>query len=97
MNLPKSIIIIGRRWFQRTNGNTYHTAEIIIDGETVHKTPFAYGYGDQYTQSAFEWLVKSGTIPAPEHPSECHWRHIRDILGIAYSYQAIDVPRKKDL
>ena len=94
--LPKSIAIIGRRWFQRTYGNTYHTTEIIVDGETVHVTPRQYGYGDAYTDTAFAWLISSGLIPQP--PSrESHFSWIRDQLGIAYSYRAIDVERQKDL
>jgi len=38
----KSITVIGRRWFERINGNTYHSAEIIIDGTFVHKIQFAF-------------------------------------------------------
>jgi len=95
--LPQSIVIIGRRWFRRGPGTTYHTSEIVVDGVTVHKTPREYGYGDQYADTAFRWLLAQGIIPAPEHAHECHWRHIRDNLGIAYSYRAIDVPREKDL
>lgn len=96
-SLPASISIIGRRWFQRGPGNTYHTAEIVVDGVTVHKTPREYGYGDQYADTAFRWLIEQGIVPAPDHPDECHWRHIRDDLKIPYSYRAIDVSRQKDL
>lgn len=94
--LPQSITVIGRRWFQRGPGNTYHTAEIIVDGQTVHKTPRQYGYGEQYAYTAWEWLQAQGVIPKASDKN-CHFRHIRDDLGIPYSYQAIDVPRKKDL
>jgi len=95
--LPKSIAIVGRRWFQRTYGNTYHTAEIIVDGVTVHKTPREYGYGDQYADTAFSWLKANGIVPEPEHAHESHWRHMRDELGIAYTYRAVDVSRQADL
>lgn len=93
----ESITIIGRRWFRRGPGTTYHTAEIVLNGETVHKTPKQYGYGDQYADTAFRWLLSQGIIPPPEHPYESHWRHIRDNLGIPYSYRAIDVARERDL
>jgi hypothetical protein len=93
--LPQSITVIGRRWFQRTYGNTYHTAEIIVDGETVHTTPREYGYGDQYTDTALRWMVENGIIPA-KGEYESHWRHIQG-LGIIYTYSAVDVGRKKDL
>jgi hypothetical protein len=42
----KSLHIEGRRWFQRTAGNTYHTVRIFIDGECVHTSDRTYGYGD---------------------------------------------------
>lgn len=97
IKLPQSIAIIGRRWFRRSAGNTYCTAEIIIDGVTVHTTERTNGYGDYYTQAAFEWLKDNEIIPYPEESTECHWRYIRDILKINYSYRAIDVERQKDL
>lgn len=99
--LPRSITIIGRRWFQRTYGNTYHTASIIIDGETVHKTPKQYGYGSSYEDSAAEWLDQSGLVPPrPQHANgsrEPAWSFYRDKLGIAWTSQAIDVSRERDL
>lgn len=91
----RTLEIIGRRWFQRTYGNTYHTAEIIIDGDLVHKTPKAYGYGDQYVQSAAEWLVRKGYL-SPLWAGKPLWQ-IRDDLGIKYRAQAIDVSRERDL
>ena len=44
----KSITILGRKWWDKQNGNTYNTAQIMVNGETVGKTPFQYGYGDHY-------------------------------------------------
>ena len=90
----KSLEIIGRRWFQRTHGNTYHTAEIVLDGKTVHKTPKEYGYGEQYVASARDWLVENGYLPK-RWLIEQLW-HLRD-NGIQYSAHAIDVKRERDL
>lgn len=96
--LPKSITVIGRRWFQRTYGNTYHTSEIIVDGKTVHKTPREYGYGDQYAYTAWDWLIANGFVPEPEDKGRTtHWQQMRDELGIAYTYRALDVERQRDL
>lgn len=99
--LPKSIVILGNRWFDRVNGNTYNTAEIIVDGVTVHKTLRQYGYGDHYLTLAEEWLDSSGIVPArPKHANGSHtpgWQCWRDDLGIAYTYRASDVQRKRDL
>ena len=101
IKLPVSILILGRRWFDRRYGNTYNTAQIIIDGNTVHSTPIQYGYGDHYATIASEWLDASGLVPP--RPADKHgyapagWQFWRDDLKINYSYQAIDVQRKKDL
>lgn len=48
-----SVIIEGRRWFERTNGNTYHSSTVYVNNEQVGRVDFAYGYGDMYIQSAF--------------------------------------------
>jgi len=90
----KSLEIYGRRWFQRTYGNTYHTAEIIIDDKLVHKTPKQYGYGEGYVQSAREWLVKNGYLSPIWAGRPLHY--LRD-YGVQYSVHAEDVPRQRDL
>ena len=68
---PKSITVIGRRWFHRGPGNTYFSAQVYVNGDHVHTIPYEYGYGDQYLQSAFEWLEKNDHIE-PEHYPESH-------------------------
>jgi hypothetical protein len=93
--LPKSITIIGRRWFDRRYGNTYYSAQIIVDGEPIEGIAYAYGYGDQYAHEAMEKLEAQGIIPKRE-PGEPFWALARR-LGIAFHYSASDVQRKKDL
>ena len=53
----KNYVIIGGKWFDRVNGNTYHTTKIIDteSGETFY-TRFQYGYGSQYKSSAAEYI-----------------------------------------
>jgi hypothetical protein len=57
------IEIYGRRWFQRTYGNTYHSVRAVVDGKQVGYCPFAYGYGDQYLQTAHALLQEAGVYP----------------------------------
>jgi hypothetical protein len=90
----KTLEVRGKRWFARGAGNTYHTAQIVIDGKTVHKTPRAYGYGEQYVQSATEWLVANGHL-SPIWQKRPLWQ-LRD-YGVHYEAGAEDVPRQKDL
>jgi|GEM_PF-3277750 len=95
----KSITIIGRRWRDRVNGNSYNTAEIIVNGKLVHKVPFGYGYGDQYETRAVEWLIENGYIKAKKYPSGGYptlWRLAED-HGFQKESRVIDVPRKRDL
>lgn len=100
-NPPKSSInVIGRRWFRRGPGNTYHTAEIIVDGVTVHKTPRAYGYGSQYEDSAAQWLEANGYITRKAYANGGHeplWQVVRERMGLNWQSTAIDVPRERDL
>ena len=58
----ESIMVVGRRWFEKTNGNTYHTAEIYINNEFINKIDLTYGYGDQYYWSAWQWLLKNNYV-----------------------------------
>jgi hypothetical protein len=83
----KALTIIGRRWFDRTYGNTYHTAEIIINGETIHKTPMEYGYESQYVTTATKWLTDNKYLKLPEYTPI--WSYCSD-KGIAYTAIPID-------
>ena len=92
--------IEGRRWFQRTYGNTYHSVRIFRDGEQIAYLPMAYGYGEGFLQTAWEWLAKNGYPElAEEHANgslkNYGTQYLREILNGTYS--VIDVQRQKDL
>lgn len=92
---PRSIVVIGRRHTDRA-GNTYHTAEIIVDGATLVKTDRAYGYGDHYLQvTAADWLQSKGIVTRERYSNGAHeplWQACkRD--GITLNYQAFDVAK----
>ncbi len=97
----RSIVVIGRKWFERVNGNTYFSAEIIIDGVRVHFIPFAYGYDSEYEHFAWAWIDDSGLLGdngrrAQHGHVEDPWRYCKR-EGIAYHPTAIQVGRKMDL
>ena len=98
--MTQVIHIHGRRWFERTNGNTYHTCDIWIDGEHVHKIPKQYGYGSQYEQSARDWLRDNGHLPGIEDqagtPGESLWRYC-ERHSIKLVNEVDDVSRRRDL
>jgi hypothetical protein len=88
-----TITIIGRRWFEKINGNTYHSCEVYVNGEFVNRVPFTYGYDSQYTQTAREILEKVYTLPIDKN--EALWR-IKD-HGVKLVDSVTDVNRKHDL
>jgi hypothetical protein len=87
-----SLHIEGRRWFQHGPGNTYHSVRIYRDGHQIAFLPFAYGYGDQFLQTALDYLKAQGLAPAG---AEYGTRYLREDLQASYS--VIDVARKGDL
>lgn len=92
---PRVIHIHGRRWFGRTNGSTYHTVEIWIDGEHVYKSNITYGYDNYYEQTAEEWLRNNGQIRG-FRKDETVWQYCEN-RGIKYVNEVDDVTRRKDL
>jgi hypothetical protein len=57
------ITIAARRWFDRRYGNTYHSVSVWVDGEHIGRVDMAYGYGEQYLQSAHDLLMAKGFYP----------------------------------
>ncbi len=57
----KTLDIHGKEWFDRINGNSYHSVRVIINyGTPTQKTlvgSFRYGYGNSYEQTAGELLA----------------------------------------
>lgn len=87
-----TFFILGRRWFQRTNRNTYHSVEIWINNEFSGRIPFAYGYGEQYIQTGLTWLQDEGYIPKDRDV----WQWFRENRHRC-SHAVAEVQRKKDL
>ena len=89
----KSITLLGKRWFQKSYGNTYHTVEVVVDGKTVFYSPETYGYDSQYEQTAKEWLESSGLAKGITYPIRI-WAEEN---GIEYTSRVSDVSRERDL
>ena len=96
----RRVTIIGRKWFDRLNGNTYFTAEILVNGIHVHSMPYEYGYDSQYEHSSMDWLRKSGLIPAFKQYAnggyEAVWQW-KEREGIDFYSIASYVATKKEL
>ena len=85
---PLKIEIVGRRWFQKSYGNTYHSVVVYINGGEGHTVPFAYGYGDGYIQTG---LDKAEEVLGRKL---ARWWGDRNFV---LETSVIDVKRKKDL
>ncbi len=86
-----SLHIEARRWFQRSYGNTYHTVRIWRGEREGVTLPMAYGYGEQWLQTALDWLALHGEA----EPGRYGTLYLREALGGTYS--VTDVPRQRDL
>jgi hypothetical protein len=84
--------IEGRRWFQKTYGNTYHSVRIFQGNHLLVCLPYQYGYGDCFLQTALDWLKANNHVC---DDAEYGTRYLREELHSTYS--VIDVARQKDL
>ena len=92
---PRQVHVSGRRWHRPRIGGVYHTAEIYVDGRRVGMVGPAYGYGEQYEETATKWLEDQGIIqPRPEGEPPWSWY---EKLGIDYTRTVYDVKRQRDL
>ena len=85
----KTLEVIGKRWFQRSYGNTYHTATIIVNGEEL-KSDIKYGYGTAYLQTAADTLRENGYDVPVDNGKAYH-------MMCKYKHSVEDVKRMKDL
>ena len=63
--MAKRILFICKavKWWDKVNGNTYHSCRItrVRDGATLC-AEFQYGYGDQYRQTAVDAMLAAGWL-----------------------------------
>jgi len=87
-------VVLGFKWFDKVNGNTYHAVKIIkvsdVENVIIFESGLTYGYGDQYRHTAYDWLVKNGYVQEVD-------RNDHDLNRNRFIYVVQDVQRKKDL
>lgn len=100
----KTVMFIARKWFDKINGNTYHSVEIYIDGQFIAKEPFAYGYGEQYKSTGLELLQKHGLLPDSNFNKQSGVQLDYNLFSDfvyknreKFVFSVTDVARKKDL
>lgn len=99
-----NITISARRWFDRINGNTYHSVDVYANGKFVGRNPFEYGYGEGYLQTAHKILQNAGIYKETKERLKSgmdkdYYDFIQDKREHRNKFVVIvsDVPRKKDL
>jgi len=70
------------RWFDKTNGNTYHSVRVIRhkDGAVI-VGQFQYGYGDSYRDTALKLMSKNKWLPVKYRD------HHKNSMSKAYMYE----------
>lgn len=98
---PTTITISATTWFDRVNGNTYHSAQVHVtlsdDTFSTIYVPFQYGYGEQYVDSAADSLDTAGIIERERYSngmSEPLWRYCRD-RGIHLAKSAVETTKRR--
>lgn len=86
-------LIIGRKWFDKRYGNTYHSVEItdLESGEViVPNDTYEYGYGEAWMQTAYNKLVKMDLVKAED-------RNNHALNKTRFVKRSFEVTRKRDL
>lgn len=64
MKNEKKFTVIAKRWFDKVNGNTYHSVRCIRHKDNaICVGPFQYGYGNHYKQTALAMMAKANWFP----------------------------------
>lgn len=91
--LGKNVIIKGKRWFEKTNGNTYHSVEVYVDGEMIGRKDFVYGYGDQYLESGKKILIEKGYVNYEKTTKNIP---VKDFEGNIKHYTSLEARNKRN-
>ena len=60
----KKFTVIAKKWFDKVNGNTYHSVRCIRHKDNaVVVGQFQYGYGEHYKQTALYAMLDAGWLP----------------------------------
>lgn len=59
------------KWFDKTNGNTYHSVKITRHKDNkILVVPFQYGYGEHYRETTLEAMFNVGWLPKKYHNNQ---------------------------
>jgi len=55
-------VVIAKKWFDKINGNSYHSVDIVnvATNKIIYSSGRVYGYDDAYKQTAIKGLIELG-------------------------------------
>jgi len=72
-------IIHSKKWHDKINGNTYHAVNVLnTQNNLMIASPFTYGYGNGFIQSASEIMLENKWIDKPLKSLDFQEVHIID-------------------
>ena len=78
METEKKFTVIAVKWFDKVNGNTYHSVQCIRhkDGAKCYGA-FTYGYGSSYEETALNAMNEAGWLGDGYYDHQL-WRYERE-------------------
>jgi len=71
--------VIAARWFDKVNGNTYHSVRCIRHRDSaVVVGQFQYGYDEHYRQTALEVMAKAKWLPVKYRSQDNQFSYERE-------------------
>ena len=72
-------VIHSKKWRDKINGNTYHAVNVLnTQNNLMISSPFSYGYGTQFIQSASKIMLENKWINKPLKSTDFLEIHIID-------------------
>lgn len=69
MNRVIKFTVIAKKWFDKVNGNTYHSVRCVrCRDNAIVVGPIRYGYGEHYRQTALEVMYDADWFPKKYGP-----------------------------
>lgn len=93
----KNIQVIGRQWFDKINGNTYHSVDVYQNNKLIGSESFQYGYDDGYKQTAFSILCELGIYSKKRRENGSYIDYYKFTREDNILFSVSDVSRRKDL
>ena len=77
--------IYGKRWFQKSYGNTYHVTKVYVNGVDIGESDQQYGYDEQYLQTGAKILWNKYNPPYKWNMNNPLWMLRNYGIDIYYS------------